>query len=370
MAEPLKNSFGARIPRTIAAQIAAVHPRFPVDAFIATALEGYDELELMARGRQIARSLARHLPADFERAVGILVASLGSRPERSDGDGGMASFLYLPHTVFIAENGLDHFEASMRAQHELTKRFTCEFSMRAFLDRHTEATLERLAEWTRDPDEHVRRLVSESTRPRLPWAPRLRRFQSDPRPVIALLERLRDDESLYVRRSVANNLNDIGKDHPALLMKTLKRWREGATPERQWLIRHALRSAVKRGDPGALALLGFGDEAAVSVARVTISPKRARIGESVRVSFELRNTGAQAQRVLADLRVHYVKAGGKTSAKTFKLKELEIAPGESARLEKKLSLAQMTTRKHYPGAHRVEAVLNGRVAPIGEFRVN
>ena len=170
----------------------------------------------------------------------------------------MAAFLYMPHLFFVARHGLDHFEDSMRAQYALTQRFTAEYSIRAFLEKHPEATLARLREWAADPSQHVRRLVSEGTRPRLPWAPRLRAFQKDPRPVLELLELLKDDPELYVRRSVANNLNDIGKDHPALLTAVAKRWLRGATPERRWIVDHALRSAVKRADAGALGALGYG----------------------------------------------------------------------------------------------------------------
>ncbi len=370
LAEPLKKQYGERIPRTIAASIVKVYPGFEADAFVEAALDGYDALELMDRARLIAKNLARFLPPDFEHAANIVVASLGSRPARTEGDGGMASFLYLPHTLFVAEHGLGHFEASMRAQHELTKRFTAEFSMRAFLAHDTEATLARLAQWTRDPDEHVRRLVSESTRPRLPWASRLRSFEADPRPVLALLEKLKDDPSPYVCRSVANNLNDIGKDHPELLLGTLRRWKKGATPQREWLIRHALRSAVKRGESGALELLGFAHEATVSIDAVEISPRRARVGDRLRIAFDLGNVGRSTQRVLADCRIHYIKASGKASPKVFKLRELELAPDEKVRLKKTVSLADMTTRRHHPGVHRIDALVNGRVVALGAFNLS
>jgi 3-methyladenine DNA glycosylase AlkC len=171
----------------------------------------------------------------------FLRRSIRSRSERLPR--GMGGFLFLPHVFFVAEYGLEHFETSMRAQYVLTQRFTAEFSIRRYLERHQAATLGPVSrEWSADASEDVRRLVSEGTRPRLPWAPRLRAFQADPRPVLALLERLKDDPSLYVRRSVANNLNDIGKDHPVLLVETATRWMENATEERRWIIRHALRS--------------------------------------------------------------------------------------------------------------------------------
>lgn len=320
MAEQLRNHYGAEIPRRIATMISAVHPAFPAKRFLTTALAGYDELNLMARGRQIAAALALHLPEDFDAAADILLASLGPRPRSQEGEGGMASFLYLPHTLFVASHGLDHFETSMRAQYELTQRFTAEFSMRPFLERHEQATLARLAEWAGDANEHVRRLVSEATRPRLPWAARLRRFQRDPRPVLALLELLKDDPSLYVRRSVANNLNDIGKDKPD-----------------------------------------------AEVMDVAITPARATIGGAVSIGFTLRNTRRKPQQLLVDFRIHYRKANGKSSPKVFKLRRVELAPGESLRLEKSVSLREMTTRRHYPGRHEVDLVVNGATFTLGSF---
>ena len=253
--------------------------------------------------------MRKHLPAEYPQAIDVLLAS-ASQPHEHRASGGMAAFLYMPHLFFVAQHGLDHFEDSMRAQHALTQRFTAEYSIRAFLEKHPEATLARLREWTSDPSQHVRRLVSEGTRPRLPWAPRLRAFQKDPRPVLELLELLKDDPELYVRRSVANNLNDIGKDHPALLTAVAKRWLRGASEERRWIVNHALRSAVKRADAGALGALGYGAKAEVAVGDKRITPLRAKIGGSVTVSFTLANKQRRPQRVMVDLVVHFVKARG------------------------------------------------------------
>jgi 3-methyladenine DNA glycosylase AlkC len=368
MAEPLKNQYGPEIPRKIAGMIAPVYPAFDGEAFLRTALDGYEPLELMPRGRHIARALRRHLPGEYPEAVEILINSLGSKLDGTESFG-MAPFLYLPHVFFVADYGLDHFEPSLRAQYEITQRFSAEYSIRAYLERYPEATLARLREWVDDPSPHVRRLVSEGTRPRLPWAPRLRDFQRDPSPVIALLELLKDDPELYVRRSVANNLNDIGKDHPGLLAEIARRWMAGASEDRQWLVRHALRSAVKRGDPDALQVLGFAGDEALVVRNARISPERVAIGDSVMLSFEIANTSPIPQRVLVDFVVHFVKANGSTSSKVFKLTTLDFAPGGSATLSKSLSLAQRTTRKHYSGLHRIDAMLNGVVAPLGSFLV-
>lgn len=367
MAEPLRNHFDERIPRTIASRIAIVWPEFPADRFIADALDGYELLGLMDRGRHIARVLRRHLPEDYAEALEILLRSVGDRPVRSEGDGGMASFLYLPHVCFVAEFGLDDFRRSMDALYVLTQRFTGEFAIRPFIEHHERESLAVLRKWASDPDPHVRRLVSEGTRPRLPWAARLRRFQEDPAPVLDLLEMLRDDPELYVRRSVANNLNDIGKDHPDVLIEVARRWMEGASEERRALVRHALRSLVKRGDPDALRILGFGDAADFAIADVRIAPEEVPAGGRVSISFNVRGTGPRARRLLVDLRVHYVKASGRASPRVFKLKSVELEPGGVASFRKSLSLADLTTRRHYAGRHRVEALVNGQAVPLGSF---
>jgi 3-methyladenine DNA glycosylase AlkC len=369
MAEPLKNYFGPDVPARIADMIQNVDGAFPRDAFLVDALDGFETLELTARARHVTVALNRHLPRNYQRAVELLIASLGPKLEAVELTG-TAAFVYLPHVFYVAEFGVEYFEASMSAQYELTQRFTAEYSIRVFLERFPERTLARLREWARDPNVHVRRVVSEGTRPRLPWAPRLRAFQADPQPVLELLELLKDDPELYVRRSVANNLNDIGKDNPAALIETCRRWAQAATAERRWLIRHALRSAVKRGEPAALEILGFGEATATVVREIRVVPAVVPIGESVTIAVGLANEGSSTERLLVDLRVHFVKANGRPSPKVFKLKELELAPHASAELTKTISLAQHTTRTHYPGPHRVEVLVNGRASAAHPFEVD
>jgi 3-methyladenine DNA glycosylase AlkC len=368
MAEPLKNYYGPDVPARIARMIKQVDSGFDEDAFLADALDGYQALELTPRARQIAQALGRHLPQDYERAIEIVIASLGPKLQVAELTG-MDVFVYLPHVFFVAEFGVDHFEASMRAQYELTQRFSAEYSIRVFLERYPQQTLGRLREWAFDSNAHVRRLVSEGTRPRLPWAPRLRAFQDDPRPVLELLDILKDDPELFVRRSVANNLNDIGKDNPAALIETCRRWMKDASPQRSWLVRHALRSAVKRGEPEALEILGFLPATGVQVRDIHIAPAVASIGDSITFTVELSNDGSATKQLLIELRVHFVKANGKPSPKVFALKELVLRPNGSVQLSKTISLAQHTTRTHYPGQHRVEVLVNGRPSATGVFDI-
>ncbi|MEP6971747.1 MAG: DNA alkylation repair protein [Betaproteobacteria bacterium] len=362
----MKNQFGADVPDIIATMIRAVHPAFPLKAFVDDCLAGLEKRELLPRGRHVADMMNRYLPPNFSDAVAILLAA-AEQPIARQIAAGTGGFLFMPHLYFVAQYGLAHFEASMRAQHALTQRFTAEFAIRPFLQHRQRETLQRLSEWTQDPSAHVRRLVSEGTRPRLPWAPRLPDFQADPQPVLQLLEQLRDDPSLYVRRSVANNLNDIGKDHPDMLMDTARRWLLGAAAEREWIVRHALRWAVKQGNPAALQTLGYGAKARIAIESVEIKPLQAHIGDAVSIAFVVRNNDAQAQDLLVDLQVFFVKANGTGSAKVFKLRSLQLEGHDAVRLRKTIALTDMTTRKHYPGMHRVEALVNGRAMPLGQF---
>lgn len=239
----------------LARNLSIAHPKFKTKPFVADALNGLDELEILDRGRHIAKALHAHLPPNYEDAIDILLRSLTPPLARTSGNG-LGVFFYLPHTRFVATHGLDpqDFETSMRAQYELTRRFTAEYSIRPFLIQQQDRTLERLLEWTRDSCAHVRRLCSEGSRPRLPWAERIPAFIRDPRPTLPILEALKDDPDLYVRRSVANHLADIAKDHPELAFEICRRWSKRASEERKWLLRHALRHPAKKGDATALAL--------------------------------------------------------------------------------------------------------------------
>lgn len=376
MAEPLKHLLNSSVPPRIAAMLRRAWHRFDTTGFLRQIEPGYESLELMARGQRISAALAAHLPADVPRALAILVDSLDppmgldAAGEPDAGDRPYSAFLYLPHSLYIGAHGLAHFDAAMAAQHALTQRFTAEFCIRPYLLHHRDATLANLRAWALDDNAHVRRLVSEGTRPRLPWAPRLPDFQNRPQLALPLLDALKDDPSSYVRRSVANHLGDIAKDHASLAVDTARTWLRETSPAREALVRHGLRFLVKRGDAQALDVLGVGHAVALDVRAARITPARARIGDKVRIEAELHNPTPRPQRVLADLKLHYVKANGEAAPKVFKLQTLDIASGATVAVGKTLSLQQMTTRTHYPGAHRVELVLNGRPQPLGQFELS
>lgn len=382
MSYELRDFYDAPVIADIARDLKRAYPVFNVRAFTKECLDGLAPLSLTGRAAHIAAAMRRHLPADFDQVADILERSLGDHHESTESFG-MAPFKYLPHTILTASDGLQHFEASMRLQYEITQRFTAEFSIRAFLNAHPDATYERLVQWSVDPNAHVRRLVSEGSRPRLPWAPRLRHFQKDPKPVLALLERLKDDPELYVRRSVANNLNDIAKDHPDVVVAVCRRWltevrsgRASARPaaraearalRRHWIVKHALRSLVKAGHPGALELMGAGAKPEVRLDDVRIAPKRVKKGGRVECTLSLVSTARAPQDLLIDYAVHYVKADGKTSPKVFKLKRLTLGRGEASPIRLAVKLADLTTRKHYPGVHHIELLVNGQRFPVGAF---
>jgi 3-methyladenine DNA glycosylase AlkC len=258
---PLKDLLGVEAIDYLVNNISLMHPHFDEVSFRGMALNGLEPLGIMERGQHLAKALRQYLPENYSAAIEIILASLTAPLTRTD-DNGLAVFFYLPHSYFVgmfglnpAENGgVDPFKISMQAQYEITQRFSAEFSIRPFLIQQQERTLTQLMDWTVDTNPHVRRLCSEGTRSRLPWGVRIPAFITNPEPVFPILEALKCDESLYVRRSVANHLGDIAKDHPEKVFEICDRWLSGATAEVKWLIRHALRHPAKKGDKLALQL--------------------------------------------------------------------------------------------------------------------
>lgn len=372
MAAELRDCFSPAMVRRLGASLVAASPRFAVTEFVARAGRGLGPLTLMARAQHIADAMAAALPAPFPDAVAIVLRSLPpAQPADADeavGDG-LGPFFLLPHTLLVAAHGQAHFAEAMAAQHALTQRFSCEFSIRPFLRAAPERTLAVLRGWASDPSAHVRRLVSEGTRLRLPWGQRVPWLDAHPAEVFALLEHLRDDPSAMVRRSVANSLGDLARVVPADVVATCARWQRGASPARAQLIRHALRSLVKRGDPAALALVGATAGAEVELAGAQLTPARPRIGEQVRLRATLQSRGDAPQTLVIDYAVHFVKASGAPRPKVFKLRRVELAAGAAVELAATLSLAQRTTRRHYPGPHAVELRVNGRALPLGTFQL-
>lgn len=372
MAEPLKTFFSPALVRNLSGDIAKAWPSFPSQAFMRRAAAGLEELELMERARHITRNLAAHLPDEYAKAIGILIQSLGPEIEGDENLGiGMAPFYYLPHVFFVADYGINHFDLSMRAQYAITQRFSAEFSIRHFIAKDPEKTFAYFRKWVKDKNPHVRRLVSEGTRLRLPWARRVEWLDANPQRVIDLLETLKDDPSTMVRRSVANNLNDLTKVHTELAVNVCDTWWKVADGEvrekRRKLLHHALRSLIKSGNRHALGLIGVAQDLGIRISQVQLQPTRVKMGGKLSFSFALTSKRKEPQALLIDYAVHFVKANGSTKPKVFKLRKLTLAPQATENLQATLSFADMTTRRHYPGRHRIALRINGQDHPLAEF---
>jgi 3-methyladenine DNA glycosylase AlkC len=373
MAEPFKNLINPALVQACASHLARAWPGFDRRRFERQALSGLEGLEMKTRAMQIADALEATLPDDFDRAAGIIEAALapaatGDELDFRTDDRGLAGWIGWPLGEFIARRGLAHPERGLQSLHALTQRFTGEFAIRPFLIEHFDLTLRTLTEWRGDPSAHVRRLVSEGSRPRLPWGLRIQRLVVDPSPTLPLLQTLQDDPSEYVRRSVANHLNDIAKDHPAVVADWLQAHLPGATPARRALLRHASRTLLKQGDQRVLKAWGLGSAFKGRLA-FSLAPRVVAVGGKLVLSLRLESMSSKPQPLAVDYVVHHVKAHGGTSPKVFKGWSLTLAPGEARSLSKQHSFKPISTRTYYPGEHRVEVQVNGEVLAEARFRL-
>jgi 3-methyladenine DNA glycosylase AlkC len=372
MAEPFKNLIHEGTVRSMASHLQRVDRAFPAARFAERALHRLDTLELKARAMQLCDALQETLPADFGAAADRLEAALGapanplapSTPTAHDD--GLRGWSLWAAGEFVVRRGMQHPERALAALHAFTQRFTAEWAIRPFVERHTELTFATLARWVRDDSVHVRRLVSEGTRPRLPWGMQLRGLIADPSPSLPLLRALQDDASDYVRRSVANHLNDIAKDHPDLIVAWLREHLSGATAERRALLRHASRTLIKKGHAPTLKVWGQGQPLRGS-ATLKLAPKRARVGDTLELALTLTSAAARKQPLLIDYALHRVLANGSTAPKVFKGWTVELAGGDTLQLTKRHSLREVTTRRVYAGRHRIEVLINGRTAARADF---
>jgi 3-methyladenine DNA glycosylase AlkC len=329
------------------------------------AAEGVDGLNLRARSDLVSAALIADLPDDFPTVARIVRRALES-PR-------FTGWMMWPVTETVTTSALgserpDAFDDGLRLLAELTPRLTGEFAIRRFLAADLDRSLETVMTWTTDPNEHVRRLASEGTRAFLPWAIRVRSVLEHPEKVAPILTALRSDESEYVRRSVANHLNDLGRQSPELATSLAGSWLETPDDNTTWVVRHGLRVLIKKADPAALALLGF-DAAEVEVSPIRLDVAEVTLPGSLRFAFELTNTATTASRLAVDYVVHYVKANGTQSAKVFKLGVVPLQAGETVTLTKSHAFRQMTTRVHYPGPHFLELQINGVRHGRADFEV-
>lgn len=357
--EPLKNMFNREVIEKIAAEITNEYNNFNSKSFINSCLdENWESLELKERMHHIALMLGKHLP-EYPIAIEIL------KKVKPNFNG----FESITLPDFVETFGLDYFEESIEALRLFTINSSSEFAVRPFIIQYGQKMMDVMYKWSEDENEHVRRLSSEGCRPRLPWAIALPGFKKDPSPVLPVLEKLKDDPSEYVRKSVANNLNDISKDHPDIVLHIARKWL-GFSTERDKIIKHALRTMLKKGNSDALGLFGFGNSDDVEVTNFALSNNSPRIGEEFIYSFDVKNRSGKTQKIRCEYIVDFVKKTGKTSPKIFQVFEKEFAPDEIVNVSRKHSFLNRTTRTHYPGKHAFTVVINGIKTETLEFQLS
>ena len=354
MAEPLKHGYDVayleRLASVLRAAAKAEGATFRAAAFRRAVLaDEWEALELKQRMHRITDALGAHVSGDYRRQLAVL------RRAAPEFDGFLA--LYFPD--FVERFGSGDWDASLDALEWFTRFSSSELGIRPFIIADQARGMARMAQWARHADLHVRRLASEGCRPRLPWATALPSLKTDPAPVLPILLRLRDDPSEYVRRSVANNLNDIAKDHPALVRELAREWLADGdcTDERRRLVKHACRTLLKRGDAEVLLLFGFRDPAEVAVRELALDAASIAIGGALEFSFAL-EAEEPLGRIRLEYAVDYVKASGRTARKVFQLSEFESALTRRE-IRRHQRFADLSTRRHYPGEHGLAVIVNG-----------
>ncbi|WP_415762188.1 DNA alkylation repair protein [Pseudomonas sp. CP4] len=358
-APALKEIFNAERLQHIADEMSAVYPAFKAKAFLAHANHGLAELSVMQRMARVAESLHAVLPLKYEDTLDVL-RELAPRL-----NSGFVS-MCLPH--YVAIYGGHTFDTSMDALKYFTTFGSSEFAIRYFLRSDLERSLERMHAWTQDENHHVRRLASEGSRPRLPWSFRLEAVQANPKLAAGILDRLKADESLYVRKSVANHLNDVTKVHPEWVLDTIEGW-SLENKHTAWIAKHALRSLIKQGDVRALTVIGAGAKAEVELLDVKVEPAVVRLGEPITLSLTVKSMVAHEQRLVIDYAIEYVKANGGVSKKVFKLKTLGLVGFRTEVVRRNQVIKDFTTRKHFAGRHGVQVMVNGEVLGGAAFEV-
>jgi 3-methyladenine DNA glycosylase AlkC len=363
MPELLKNKYNYESLHELALRIQTVYHSFQVNDFIdATMDKTWDTLELKARMRQIAINLGKYLPTDYEQALGIIDKVVESYPA------GCNDFTLICFPDFVEVYGQDesHWDLSIAALERYTSSSSSEFAVRPFIINHEKRMMQQMAVWARHGNEHVRRLASEGCRPQLPWGQALASFKKDPSPILGILEKLKADPSLYVRKSVANNLNDISKTHPDLVVKIAKDW-YGQNKHTDWIVKHGCRTLLKKGNRDVLDILGFADAACVNVDDFVLDVAPVFIGGHMTFSFTI---GAKkAARIRLEYGIDYVKANARRNRKIFQISEISLNENGKKFYTKNHSFADASTRKHYPGTHSVTLIVNGTERGTLDFEV-
>jgi len=354
MAEALKNMYNKEFLCQFAEKVHIAYEIFDVEGFVATTIDDtWDELKLMDRMRKITKTLRAYLPASYAKALEVLFAI----DETCVG----FPYLFFPNFVSVYGNSDEDWEISMKALKRFTIRSSSEFAVRTFIKQNPQRMINQMLDWSKSSNEHVRRLSSEGCRPRLPWGEALIMFKSDPTPVLSVLENLKEDPSIYVRKSVANNLNDISKDNPLVIIETVKRLK-GLNIYTDWILRHGCRTLIRKANPDVLKLFGYGesiDRPIISNAHLSVDPPKLKLGESCNLKYELCIREGDPIHIRIEYGIYFVKARGKTLRKLFLLSDKTVPGGKCLTGTKVHKWIELTTRRHYQGEHQIVILING-----------
>jgi len=341
-------------------QISKAYPLFQEEKFLQSVLENFETLGYKERIERISQKLHDYLPSDISRSIEILIDALGPEIE-GDTLEGYEGFYVLPFCDYVAKYGHNHFKVSMQAQIEMTKRFSAEYSIRSFLQREPKKTLTFLQTLSKSPNPHVRRLISEGTRPRLPLGIQLKAFIHNPEPVLKLLESLKDEPTRLVQRSIANSLNDIAKDNPDKVIQFLQKWKVQKVRDYEWIAKHATRTLIKQGDSTALELLGFNTHAQVTLEDFHLQNDKITLGEDLEFTFKLISHEKNDEKLVIDYILYFKKANGSHKAKIFKVKTTTLKALDTLHIEKKHPIKFATTRRYYSGVQQIAIQVNGKI---------
>lgn len=345
----LKEEYNQDFISNLASDLLDKEPSFPKERFVKNVLDkNWKQRSLKERMHQIVVQLHDHLSFSYAHQIKLLRSIAPSYS-------GIQGFVF-PH--FVQLYGMDHYSISINALKHFTQFSTAEFAIRPFIETHPEKTIHQLVEWSRHENHHVRRLASEGTRPRLPWASPLRSFIKDPTPILPILENLKNDGSEYVRKSVANHLNDISKDHPKLALSLAKNW-YGRAKNTNWIVKHALRTLLKQGNKEALQIFGLDNAKNINVEELALEKNSIKIGDTTHFKFIVHNLSDQTRDLRLEYKIDYVKANSSTSSKVFHISEFTLKPGAKRAFNKKQHFKDLSTRKHYPGDHCITVIVNG-----------
>lgn len=356
MAEALKNMFNEQFVVPFS-EVCTTHiDNFDTKQFLETVFnQNWKSLELKPRIKHIAFALHEQLAASIPANLKIIIAIADDiRINQNKQD----TFEYLILCDYIEVYGLEYLTESLEAIEKVTILASCEFAIRPFIIKHPKETFKKLIKWSYHKHPSVRRLASEGCRPRLPWGMGIPFLKKDPNPIYPILENLKDDTSLYVRRSVANNINDISKDHPLDTIKLLQDW-NGYSENRNWLVKHAARTLLKQGNTATLKLFGYGDIKYFKISDLSLLDSKVNIGNYLNFNFSIKNKSESNQKTRIEYFIHFLLANGKLSKKVFKISERVMKPNEVLDYERRHSFKLISTRTYYPGIHKVSLVING-----------